>query len=59
MRMDDETGSTTVDWLNGGLWIVLALGSVGLFILVNSRLVPRAEPAVSAEADTHYAPWTS
>ncbi len=48
--MNYETGSTTVDWLSGALWIVLALGLVGLFIMINSKLVPRAEPAVTDKA---------
>ena len=55
MRMDYETGSTPINWLSAGLWIVLALGFVGLFILTNYRVVPRAQPAVSTEVGTHYA----
>ena len=56
VRMDYETrGSTVVDWLSAALWIVLALGLVALVIVINSKLVPRAEPAVTAEAETHYA----
>lgn len=51
MRMDYETGSTPVDWLSAGLWIVLALGLVALFIVINSKVVPRAQPAVSAQAE--------
>jgi hypothetical protein len=51
MRMDYETGSTPVDWLSAGLWIVLALGLVSLFIVINSKVVPRAQPAVSAQAE--------
>jgi hypothetical protein len=50
--MDYEKGSTAVDWLSGGLWIVLALGLVVLSIVVNSKVVPRAQPAVSSEAET-------
>ena len=50
--MDYEKGSTAVDWLSGGLWIVLALGLVALFIVINSKVVPRAQPAVSSEAET-------
>ena len=50
MRMGYETRSTTVDWISAGLWIVLALGLLALFIF-NSKLVPRTEPAVSAEPE--------
>jgi hypothetical protein len=50
--MEYERGSTPVDWLSAGLWIVLALGLVALSILVNSKVVPRAQPAVSSEAET-------
>ena len=49
MRM----GSTTVDWLNARLWIVLALGLVGLFLPINSRFRDRAR---SLPFRTHYAP---
>ena len=28
---------------------------LALFIVINSKLVPRAEPAVTAEAEAHYA----
>jgi hypothetical protein len=55
VRMDYETGSTTVDWLSGALWIVVALGLVALFIVINSKLVPRAAPDVTAQAEAHYA----
>jgi hypothetical protein len=48
--MDYETGSTTVDWLSGALWIVVALGLLCLFIVINSKHVPRTEPAVTAKA---------
>ena len=51
MRMDYESGSTTVDWLSAGLWIVLALGLVALPVVINSKVVPHAQPAVSAEAE--------
>jgi hypothetical protein len=50
--MDYERGRTLFDWLSAGLWIVLALGLVALFIVINSKVVPRAQPAVSAQAQT-------
>ena len=59
MRMDYETGSTTVDWISAGLWIVLALGLVTLFIVINSKLVPRAAPDVTAQVEAHFAPIES
>ena len=34
---------------------VLALGLVGFFILINSHLVPRAEPDVTAQVEAHFA----
>ena len=53
--MDYETGSTTVDWLSGALWIVVALGLIALFILVNSQRVSRAEPDFTAQVGAHFA----
>jgi hypothetical protein len=55
MRMRYETRGKTVDRLSAALWIVLAVGFVTLAILINSKLLPRAEPSVTAEAETHYA----
>ena len=49
MRM----GSTTVDWLNARLWIVLALGLVGLFLPINSRF---RTGRGACRFETHYAP---
>jgi hypothetical protein len=55
VRMDYETGSRTIDRLSGALWLVVALGLVALFILVNSHRVPRAEPDVVTQVEAHFA----
>jgi hypothetical protein len=44
MRMAYEARSTTVDWVSAGLWIVLALGLLGLLIVINSKLVHPLSP---------------
>jgi hypothetical protein len=50
-----ETRSTTVDWLSAALWIVLAFGLVAVVIVIHSKIVARAQPAVTVEVETPYA----
>jgi hypothetical protein len=54
MRMGYETRSTTVDWISAGVWMVLALGLLALFIVITPNSF-NAEPAVTTEAEAHYA----